>query len=397
MDLTRRDFIIKGGRGGAYLCLAGMLGCKMGSVGSIGIADEKEFEIFQAKYIPNTIYFSGQTPLVSIVKINDKWSEEKGADYAIAKAIDLIGGLNNVAKGKERILLKPNLVTPMPSDATNPQVVGAIAKIMKNAGKDVFIGEASAASIQNMDMSIQGYVCRTKNHQALEAIQDSVFDELGYADLSKRLNIPLVNLHVGKMARMEIPDNFVFKKIYIHEEMYNADMVCSVPMMKTHTLATVTLAMKNVGVGGYPGLVYGTVRSLVHQKATELEPTGTSSIIIDMVKASKIGLNVIDASTAMQGQGPTASSGGELLKMNLIIASTHALAADMVAATIMGFDTSEIDTFAWAWKAGMKPSKIDDIEIVGEKLEDVKRPFKKPNVVPYTELYDWYGPPCRNT
>ena len=173
-------------------------------------------------------------------------------------------------------------------------------------------------------------------------------------------------------------------------------MVCSVPMMKTHGLATVTLAMKNVGIGGYPGLVYGTVRSLVHKKATDLEPTGTSTAIIDMVKASNIGLNVIDASTAMQGQGPSKVGGGELVKMNLVIASTNTLAADMVAANVMGFEPHEIDTFSWAWKAGMKPSKMTDINIVGEKLATVKTQFKKPKVVPYTMLYDWYGPRCKN-
>jgi uncharacterized protein (DUF362 family) len=94
----------------------------------------------------------------------------------------------------------------------------------------------------------------------------------------------------------------------------------------------------------------------------------------------------------MEGQGP---SGGELVKMNLIIASTNALAADMVAANAMGFDAGEVDTFAWAWKSGMKPSKMEDIEIVGEDLASVRRPFKRPNVVPYTQLYDWYGPPCK--
>ena len=75
----------------------------------------------------------------------------------------------------------------------------------------------------------------------------------------------------------------------------------------------------------------------------------------------------------MQGQGPTLSQGGELVKMNLIIASTNVLAADIVTANAMGFESNEIDTFLWAWKAGMKPSKIDDIEIVGEKLDDVKK------------------------
>ncbi len=142
-------------------------------------------------------------------------------------------------------------------------------------------------------------------------------------------------------------------------------------------------------------MVYGTVRSEVHTVATKAEPTGTSTVIVDMVKANKIGLTVIDASTAMEGQGPSLSENAKLVKMNLIIARTHALAADMVASNVMGFSANEIDTFRWAWKAGMKPTAMNDIRIVGEKPADVRKQFIKPNVVPYTQIKGWYGPPCK--
>ena len=390
MKLTRRDLL----KTGSLFCLSGLLGCN--KILRPTIEEEKEFEIIKAAYTPNPIYFSKQKPVVSIVKINEKWSDVKGIEYAVTEAIDLIGGLDRVTKGKERILLKPNLVSTASSDTTNPQVIETLAGLMKKAGKNVCIAEASAASLRNIDITVQGYVCRTKNYKTLQAIQDDVFDRLGYHDISKRLDIPLVNLHVGKMARMAVPDNFVFKEIYMHEDQYNADMICSVPMMKTHGLAGVTLALKNVGIGGYPGLVYGTVRSEVHKKATTVDPTGTSTAIVDMVKATKIGLNIIDATTAMQGQGPSVSQGGELVKMNIIIASVNPLAADMVAANVMGFASQEIDTFKWALKAGMKPAQLDDIQIVGEKPAAVRRQFKKPMVVPYTMIQDWYGPPCNN-
>ena len=390
MKFTRRELLKKG----SLFCLTGLLGYN--KILEAAIGEEKEFEIVPAVYVPNSIYFSDQKPIVSIVKINEKWSDVKGIEYAVSKALDLIGGLANVTKGKERVLLKPNLVNPEPSDTTNPMVIEALARLMKKAGKNVCIAEASAGSMRNLDFTIQGGSCRTKNYKILQGIQEDVFTSLGYSDISKKLDVPLVNLHVGKMAKMSVPDNFVFKEIYMHEDQYNADLICSVPMMKTHGLAGVTLALKNVGIGGFPGLVYGTVRSEVHKRATKLEPTGTSTAIVDMVKASKIGLNVIDASTAMQGQGPSVFRGGELLKMNLIIASVNPLAADMVAANVMGFGPNEIDTFKWAWKAGMKPAVLDDIQIVGEKPAVVRRQFKKPMVVPYTKIQDWYGPPCEN-
>ena len=86
-----------------------------------------------------------------------------------------------------------------------------------------------------------------------------------------------------------------------------------------------------------------------------MEKSGTASAIIDIVQANKLGLTVIDASRAMQGTGPTVRGGGRIARMNLIIAGTNPLATDMVAAYTMGFQPEEISTFAWAWKAGMKP------------------------------------------
>lgn len=389
MHCTRRDVL----KYGSMFCLSSMLGCTKG-ISMPTAAKTGEFEIFPASYTPYPLYFSEAKPVVSIVKVNEQWSAEKGVEYAVAKALDLIGGIDHVTKGKERILIKPNLVNPQSSDTTKPHVVEALAVLMKKAGKNVCIGEASAASLRNIKTDIVGFVCRTSDEEMLRMIQEDVFEQLGYRDLSRKIDVPLVNLHVGKMAKMAIPDNFVYKEIHLHEALYSTDMVCSVPMMKTHGLAGVTLALKNVGIGAYPGLVYGTVRSEVHRRSSEVEPTGTSSAIIDMVKANKIGLCVIDATMAMQGQGPSKAQGGKILKMNLIIAGANALAVDRVGAEVMGFETGEIDTFAWAMKAGMRPRSLEDIEIVGEKPADVRRAFKKPLVVPYLAMKDWYGPPC---
>ena len=389
MNISRRKFLIKSAE---FVCLSAMLGYNRSLSANEG--KMQEYEIIPIEYEPNPLLFSNQTPTVSVVSVNSKWSESKGIEYATTKAIELIGGISEIAKNKNRILLKPNLVNPNPSDTTNPMVIEALAKLMKRSGKEVYIGEAGAASLRNIDTSLTGYVCRTKNTDILNAIQDDIFTGTGYENLSKRIRTPLVNLHVGTMVKMKVLDNFVFKEIYFHKVLSDVDLVCSVPMMKTHGLATVTLALKNIGIGAYPGMMYGTVRSLVHQEGINLEPTGTSAVTVDMVKANKLGLSVIDATTAMQGQGPTLSRGGSLVAMNLIIASQNSLAADMVAVNIMGFDPTEIDTFKWAWSAGMSPSNLDDIKIVGEKIETVRQQFIRPRVVPYTLIADWYGPPC---
>jgi len=88
----------------------------------------------------------------------------------------------------------------------------------------------------------------------------------------------------------------------------------------------------------------------------------------------------VDGSMAMEGNGP---SMGQTFKMNVIVAGTNPLATDMVAANLMGFEPKEIPTFLWANKAGMKPTSLQEIEIRGEPLDRVRRPFAKP------QLYAW--------
>jgi uncharacterized protein (DUF362 family) len=298
-------------------------------------------------------------PIVSVVKIKND-----NIDYAVRQAIDLLGGIKTVSKGKERIMLKPNLVSPEIRDVTKPGVIRALAQLMTEAGKDVSIGEGSAAAGPNFRPGIFGRVCRTKDKETLNDIQQIVFNRLGYSELAKSIKIPLINLHTGKMSKVRIPDGFVYKEISLHHSLTEIDMLCSVPMMKTHGLATVTLGMKNL-IGLYPGEVYGTVRSAVHSEAAKVEESGTASAIIDMVRANKMGLVVIDASMAMQGQGPSVHRGGQLVKMDLIIAGTNPLATDMIAAYLMGFHPEEISTFVWARKAGMTPTSLNEIEIRG--------------------------------
>jgi uncharacterized protein (DUF362 family) len=320
-------------------------------------------------------------PLVSIVRIKND-----NTGYAVEKAIDLLGGISEVTKGKGRIMLKPNLVIPSPDYTTKPAVMKALAQMMKKARKEVFIGEGSAGAAGfNLEA---GEVYRTKKREILDPMQQFVFDKLGYSELSKSLKVPLVNLHSGEMAEVRVPNGYVFDKVTIHKSLAETDLLCSVPMMKTHSLATVTLGMKNL-IGIYPGTVYYSARSWLHDYAEDAGSVGIAGEIVDMVRATKLGLVVVDGSMALEGQGPT--TGGTLVKMDVIIAGTNPLATDMVTASIMGFDTKEIPTFTWAQKAGMKPTTLEEIDIRGEKPERVRRNFVKPNVIAWKTIRKTWG------
>ncbi len=329
-------------------------------------------------------YLGGQRPIVSVVKIRN---DDIG--YALEKSIDLIGGIKTVTAHKEQIMLKPNLVSSAQRATTKPEVIKALAQLMKSAGKDVLIGEGSAAAPGfNVKMTEQGpVVCRTKKREILDNMQQHVFDKLGYTDLAKSMGIPLINLHSGEMSEVKVPNGFVFDKIRLHRSLTDVDLLCSVPMMKTHGLAQVTLGMKNL-IGLYPGTEYYAVRGLMHDLASRVEESGTAVGIVDMVRANKLGLVVVDGSTAMEGQGP---SFGPLVKMDLIIAGTNPLATDIVAASIMGFEPNEVPTFIWANKAGMKPTKLDEIEVRGEKPDTVRRQFARPQIYPWAAISGFWG------
>jgi len=324
--------------------------------------------------------FTTALPVVSIVKIKDDL-----VDYAVEQAIDLLGGISQVTRRFNKIMLKPNLVSDNPNSTTKPVVIKTLAQLMKKAGKEVCIGEGSAAAVGiNAD---ENDVYFTRKAELLDKIQQQVFDKLGYTKLADELGVPLINLHTGELVEVEVPDAHYFKKLTIHRSLREIDMLCSVPMMKTHALATVTLGLKNM-IGLYPGSAYCSVRSCVHTEAEMAGSTGVAYEILDMVKANKLGLTVIDGSMAMEGQGP---SNGELVKMDLIIAGTNPLAADMVAAAIMGFEHTEIPTFVVAHQSGMLPTSLEEIEIRGERIETVKRNFVRATVVPWQSIKEWFG------
>jgi uncharacterized protein (DUF362 family) len=323
----------------------------------------------------------GESYIVGIARVSDG-----DIAYAVEEAIDLLGGMAQVTQGRDRIMLKPNLVGDSPHATTKLPVIRTLAELMKSAGKEVLIGEGSAAASPFNVRS--GTTYRTRCADILEGMQRHVFDQLGYTDLAQSLKIPLVNLHCGEMATVPVPSGFVFDELSLPIALTEIDLLCSVPMMKTHVLATVTLGLKNL-IGVYPGSIYYSVRSWLHDCAWQAGSPGIAYEIVDMARVNKMGLTVVDGSTAMEGDGPT---GGTLVPMNLIIAGTNPLATDMVTASVMGFGPSNIPTLACAMEAGLGPQSLEQIEIRGAQVAEVRRRFVPPNVYSWPGVQPWGQP-----
>src|SRR5208283_1469155 len=99
---------------------------------------------------------------------------------------------------------------------------------------------------------------------------------------------------------------------------------------------------------------------------------GISDVVVDINTVIHPALTVIDGFVAMEGRGPT---DGDPVKMDLIVSGKDVVATDATTARAMGFDPKEISHIRKAGEKGI--GNIDNIEIVGEKLEDVTRVFKK--------------------
>jgi hypothetical protein len=129
----------------------------------------------------------------------------------------------------------------------------------------------------------------------------------------------------------------------------------------------------------------------VHDVCVGRSSPGAAFEILHIAQVNKLELTVIDASMAMQGEGPT---DGTLVPMNLMLAGTSPLATDMVAARVMGFTNLETTPqFRWAHKLGMPPATLDDLELRGEKIDDVKRNFVRPTAYHWTPYSPEIYPP----
>ena len=306
-------------------------------------------------------------PVVSVVRIRSGRIEA-----AVEEAIELLGGMAAITRGKERVMLKPNLVAPVVEATANSRSCAPWCTCCE-ARTGTFASGRARPRLRRLSVRKRAYLPRVRQRPA-QRPQRHVFDALGYTDFCDSRRVPLVNLHTGELAEVSVPGALLFDKLTLHRSLTEIDLLCSVPMMKTHVLAGVTLGMKNL-IGVYPGAVYQALRGNMHDLAIKVEPSGTAAPIVDMVRANKLGLVVIDGSSAMEGNGPT---GGTLVPMETIVAGTNPLATDMVAASLMGFEPEEISTFTWAHKAGMRPRRMEEIETRGEPLERVRRRFCAP-------------------
>jgi len=276
-----------------------------------------------------------------------------GVEKATKKAVNLLGGIDKFIEAGERVLLKPNLFTvkgPETGATTDMRVVLAVHDLLKEQGSATVVGECPAT----------GSYTRP----------DIVFDGLGVRELCDENDIEISVLDreapVKRTVKGVSVNNFWFPESATNMAVINF------PTLKTHVLTTLTCAVKNLF-----GLQQGGIKAHHHvQMGNDSE--AFSHMLLDLYTAIKdqIKLHVVDAHVAMEGEGPAA---GDPVDLGLIIAGDDAVAVDIVAASIMGWDPiNEVGTNYLAIQRGIGPSSMYEIEVLGESIASVMKPMKKP-------------------
>ena len=258
----------------------------------------------------------------------------------VFKALDLID-YKSCLSGYKKALIKVNFICTETWDAgatTDPIVVEAIIKKLKDLPLEIFVVESDATMTN----------------------ADKAYEATGMKEMCQRNGVEFLNLRYQKdKVKIPIPNCETLGSITV-PRIVTESAVISAAKLKTHMATKVTLGMKNMF-----GLLPDKFKGKYHMN-------GISKVIVDINTVIKPALTVIDGFVAMEGRGPT---NGTPVKMDLIIAGKDVVATDATAARVMGFDPAEISHIRTAAQKGL--GNIDNIEIVGSKLEDVRQVFKR--------------------
>jgi uncharacterized protein (DUF362 family) len=153
--------------------------------------------------------------------------------------------------------------------------------------------------------------------------------------------------------------------VMVNPRVLEYETLIAVNQLKLHETATVTLALKNIAMS-YPAAdYYGHPRST--QKHANQFFADMHSFIAAMAKRFRIDLAITVGHPAMIGTGPL---GGHTFETGLVIASTDALAADVVGARLLGFTTQAVRHLWEAARLGVGESDLDRMRFPALSLRE---------------------------
>lgn len=259
-------------------------------------------------------------------------------------------GLARKTIAGKSVLLKPNLVEPTvtaPHVNTHPAFVRAVVEVFRRwDAREVFVAEG------------QGH-CRDTSfvleQSGLERVLDD--DKIAFVDL----NYDDVFAADNRSRFTKLP------KLYLPQSLRRADFIVSLPKMKTHHWAGVTLSMKNL-FGVMPGACYGWPKNVLHH-------AGIGQSILDICATVRPHLAIVDGIIGMEGDGPIM---GTPKQSHLVVMGTNLPSVDATCARLMGFNPELIDYLRNA-SGTLGPIQEGHIQQRGDALAPLTQFFTLPD------------------
>jgi uncharacterized protein (DUF362 family) len=208
--------------------------------------------------------------------------------FEIIKNVFKIFGVEDKVKDK-KVLIKPNILGPFPPErgvTTDPRVISAIVQELKKCGsKEIIVGDNSG-SIHFDPLKI------AKITGILDASDGC------YSNIAR------------EVLEVKVESKFI-DELFISKIVKEADYVINVPKFKTHSLTTITGAIKNMF-----GIIPGGKKAKLHTFSRSIK--GFAELLVDIYQIRIPDLNIMDAIIGMEGVGPT---NGETRVINKIISS----------------------------------------------------------------------------
>ena len=267
-----------------------------------------------------------------------------------------INALNKIdlspAKGK-KVLLKPNagrLASKGEGITTDPQVVAAAIDAFKQAGADVSVGESPITGVNAME----------------------AFESTGITAVTLERNCRLIDMDKRPFVPLEIPEGRAIKEIKVCADVFDHDIIVSIPVMKIHMHTIATLSLKNM-----KGCLWRRSKVDLHMlpMLNDMNEIPLNVAIADMSGVLRPHLSIVDGTVGMEGMGP---SGGKTKKLGLVVAGTDAFAVDSIACRLMGLCAEDIPHLRMGAERGYGLIDIEKIKIHPETWRSLVSPFSPP-------------------
>ncbi|WP_309493063.1 DUF362 domain-containing protein [Candidatus Hecatella orcuttiae] len=315
---------------------------------------------------------------VAISKLVSPVDESKIFD-AVKSVLDKLGGIEKFVSPGEMVLIKPNFVSPRPPPVTTDiRVIKALALQIKETGAKPIIGEGSSAM----------------THWWREGMTtEDVMDLLGVSDMAKEIGVELIPFDrkgVFKSRMTLIPDAVLMKKAEIAELALEADKIIPLPVLKT--------SMEGGGITCCIKVLHALTNAQSDRLRWHRSDLWQKLIDLFRLVKPKIPFCLVDGLVGMEGDGPIH---GTPVNMNLILAGDDPVSTDAIAAKIIGFEYPhrEIGPIALAHSQGLGMGDPSQIEVMGEKVDEVKKRFLMASceiiTPPFENVLVYEGATCR--